>query len=101
MTNKLTMIELFGGIGAQERALRQLGIPYEVIHYCDCDKDATLSYAAMRHDFEKELAEYDFPSQDKMIEELQVKNVGFDFEKGFENGSWIKIPLQLAHLLPN
>ena len=82
MTNKLTMIELFGGIGAQERALRQLGIPYEVIHYCDCDKDATLSYAAMRYDFEKELAEYDFPSQEKMIEELQTKNLGFDFEKG-------------------
>ena len=80
--DKITMIELFSGIGAQERAMRQLGLEYEVLHTCDCDKDAVLSYAAMRCDFEKELAEYEFPSQDKMIEELQAKNVGFDFQKG-------------------
>ena len=54
MKEKITMIELFSGIGAQERALRQLNIPYEVIHTCDLDKDAVLSYAAMRNDFEKE-----------------------------------------------
>lgn len=81
MTNKITMIELFSGIGAQERALRQLNLPYEVINTCDCDKDAVLSYAAMRNDFKKELAEFDFPSQDKMIEELQAKNIGYDFQK--------------------
>ena len=39
MTDKITMIELFSGVGAQERALRQLGLPYEVINTCDCDKD--------------------------------------------------------------
>lgn len=82
MMDKITMIELFSGIGAQERALRQLGVPYEITNTCDCDKDAVLSYASMRSDFEKELTEYDFPSQDKMIEELQTKNVGFDFQKG-------------------
>ena len=81
MTDKITMIELFSGIGAQERALRQLNLPYEVINTCDCDKDAVLSYAAMRNDFEKEFAEFDFPSQDKMIEELQEKNIGYDFQK--------------------
>lgn len=80
MKDNITMIELFSGIGAQERGLRQLGLSYEVIHTCDCDKDAVLSYAAMRYDFEKELAEYEFPSQDKMIEELQVKNVGYNFD---------------------
>ena len=82
MTDKITMIELFSGIGAQERALRQLNLPYEVINTCDCDKDAVLSYAAMRSDFEKELADFAFPSQDKMIEELQAKNIGYDFQKG-------------------
>ena len=81
MSNKFTIIELFSGIGAQERSMRQLGIEYEVLNTCDCDKDAILSYAAMRFDFEKELASYDFPSQDKMIEELQAKNIGYDFEK--------------------
>ena len=70
------------GIGAQERALRQLGLPYEVINTCDCDKDAVLSYAAMRWDLEKEMEAFEFPTQDKMIEELQEKNLGYDFMKG-------------------
>ena len=82
MTEKITMIELFSGIGAQEKALRQLNIPYEIIHTCDCDKDAVLSYAAMRNDFENELSSYNFPSVEDMISELQAKNVGFDFIKG-------------------
>ena len=82
MENKITMIELFSGIGAQERALRQIGLPYEVVNTCDCDKDAVLSYAAMRYDLDKAMSEYDFPSQDTMIEELQAKNLGYDFQKG-------------------
>ena len=82
MTESISMIELFSGIGAQERALRQLGLPYEVKSTCDCDANAVLSYAAMRWDLEKEMETFDFPSQDKMIEELQAKNLGFDFEKG-------------------
>jgi DNA (cytosine-5)-methyltransferase 1 len=82
MTNQISMIELFSGIGAQERALRQLNLPYEVKHTCDCDANATLSYAAMRWDLEKEMETFDFPSQAQMIEELQVKNLGYDFQKG-------------------
>ena len=81
MTEQISMIELFSGIGAQERALRQLGLPYEVKHVCDCDKDATLSYAAMRWDLEKEMETFDFPSQEQMVEELQAKNLGYDFQK--------------------
>lgn len=70
------------GIGAQERALRQLGLPYEVINTCDCDANAVLSYTAMRWDLEKEMETFKFPSQDKMIEELQAKNLGYNFEAG-------------------
>ena len=81
MTENITMIELFSGIGAQERALRQLGLSYEVINTCDCDANAVLSYAAMRCDLEKEMNAFDFPSQDEMIEELQAKNLGYDFQK--------------------
>lgn len=83
MENKtFSMIELFSGIGAQERALRQLKIPYRIINTCDCDKDAVLSYAAMRFDIDKATKEYQFPTQDKMIEELQNKGFGYDFTKG-------------------
>ena len=83
MENKtFSMIELFSGIGAQERALRQLKIPYRIINTCDCDKDAVLSYAAMRFDMDKAMKKYQFPTQDKMIEELQNKGFGYDFMKG-------------------
>lgn len=82
MTAQISMIELFSGIGAQERALRQLGLPYEVKHTCDCDANAVLSYAAMRWDLEKEMESFEFPSQDEMIEELQSKNLGYDFQNG-------------------
>lgn len=82
MTDKISMIELFSGIGAQERALRQLRLPYEVVNTCDCDANAVLSYAAMRWDLEKEMETFEFPSQDKMIKELHAKNLGYDFQKG-------------------
>lgn len=82
MTNQISMIELFSGIGAQERALRQLNLPYEVKHTCDCDHDAVLSYAAMRWDLEKEMETFDFPTPEQMITELQAKNLGYDFQKG-------------------
>lgn len=82
MENKtFSMIELFSGIGAQERALRQLKIPYRIINTCDCDKDAVLSYAAMRFNIDEAMETYQFPTQDKMIEELQNKGFGYDFMK--------------------
>lgn len=83
MENKtFSMIELFSGIGAQERALRQLKIPYRIINTCDCDKDAVLSYAAMRFDIDSAMKTCQFSTQDKMIEELQNKGFGYDFMKG-------------------
>jgi DNA (cytosine-5)-methyltransferase 1 len=82
MAEKISMIELFSGVGAQERALRQLGLPYSVIHTCDCDADAVLSYAAMRWDLKKEMETFNFPSQEQMVAELQAKNLGYDFQKG-------------------
>lgn len=54
-------------------------MPYEVKHTCDCDKDVVLAYAAMRWDLEKEIDAFDFPSKEVMVEELQAKNLGYDF----------------------
>ena len=70
------------GIGAQERALRQFGLPYEIVNTCDLDKDAVLSYAAMRYNLEREIERFDFPSKEEMILKLQEKNVGLDFKTG-------------------
>lgn len=79
--SKLKLLELFSGIQAQERALRQLSIEYESVGVCDCDKDVLVSAAAMRFNLEEEIKNFNFPSQDKMIEYLQNKNIGYSFEK--------------------
>lgn len=36
----------------------------------------------MRYDLEKEIEVFDFPSKEIMVEELQAKNLGYDFEIG-------------------
>lgn len=77
----IKLLELFSGIQSQERALRQLGLPYESIGVCDCDKDVLVSAAAMRFNLEEEIANYNFPDAEIMIKELQGKNIGYDFEK--------------------
>ena len=81
MVESIKMIEIFSGIGAQERAARQLPIPFDIVATMDVDKEAILSYASMRCDFAKEFDNYEFPSKEQMVSELQAKNVGFDFQK--------------------
>ena len=77
----IKLLELFSGIQSQERAIRQLNIPYESVGVCDCDKDVLISSAAMRFNLAKEIENYDFPSVEVMIKELQDKNIGYNFEK--------------------
>lgn len=81
MTEPIKMIEIFSGIGAQAKALDTLPIPHEVVATMDVEKEAIVSYASMRYDLEKEIADYEFPSKEVMVSELQSKNVGFDFVK--------------------
>ena len=75
----IKLLELFSGIQSQERALRQLNIPYESVGVCDCDKDVLVASAAMRFDLESEIDNYEFPTAEIMIQELQEKNIGYDF----------------------
>lgn len=81
MQKSIKLLELFSGIQSQERALRQLGIAYESVGVCDCDKDVLVASAAMRFDLEKEIENYDFPYAETMMKELQDKNIGYSFEK--------------------
>lgn len=81
MTEPIKMIEIFSGIGAQAKALDTLPIPHEVVATMDVEKEAIVSYASMRYDLEKKIANYEFPSKEVMVSELQSKNVGFDFVK--------------------
>ena len=40
-------LSLFSGIGAFEKAMQNLGIPYDLIGYCEIDKYASKSYSAI------------------------------------------------------
>ena len=43
----MKVLSLFSGIGAFEKALDNLGVPYDLIAYCEIDKYASKSYAAI------------------------------------------------------
>ena len=43
----MKVLSLFSGIGAFEKALDNLKIPYELVGYCEIDKHASKSYAAI------------------------------------------------------
>lgn len=47
MKGKLTVNELFSGIGAQRKALERLGIEHEVVGVSEIDKYAIQSYEAI------------------------------------------------------
>ena len=46
---RMKVLSLFSGIGAFEKALEKLGIPFELVGYCEIDKYASKSYSAI-HD---------------------------------------------------
>jgi len=47
ITNKIRLIELFGGIGSQAMALRNIGADFEHYRLCEWDKYAVASYNAI------------------------------------------------------
>ena len=45
----MKLVSLFSGIGAFEKALDNLKIPYELVGYCEIDKYASKSYSAIHN----------------------------------------------------
>lgn len=43
----MKVLSLFSGIGAFEKALEKLSIPYELVAFCEIDKYAAQSYQAI------------------------------------------------------
>ena len=80
---KLTMNEMFSGIGCQKRGIDNTGLfDCEVICTSDIDKDAMLSYAAIHCGLTPELIEnYEYPPAEKMAEYLNSRNIGYNFEE--------------------
>ena len=82
-TEKITVHELFSGIGAQVSALERLGIPCEIKHTSDIDHNAVLAYASIHCGLTEDLintyAEY--PAREEMARQLTEVNLGYDFQK--------------------
>jgi DNA (cytosine-5)-methyltransferase 1 len=69
----IRLIELFGGIGSQHKALSRLGVPISEHYLVEIDADATISYAAVHCDLDSHLND-EVPSKEKMIAYLQPLN---------------------------
>lgn len=48
--NKLKVISLFSGIGAQERGLQELCIDYELLNYCEIDDGKSKAYSLLHNE---------------------------------------------------
>lgn len=82
-TEKITVNELFSGIGAQVSALERLGIPREIKHTSDIDHNAVLSYASIHCGLTEELINTytEYPTREEMARQLTEINLGYDFQK--------------------
>lgn len=84
---RLTMLrvfEAFAGYGSQRMALRNLGIPHEVVGISEIVEDALLSYAAIHTDFLEKRNETLNQDNETMVSYLERINVPLDY-KTFKN----------------
>ena len=82
-TKKITVNELFSGIGAQVSALERLGIPCEIKHTSDIDHNAVLAYASIHCGLTEDLINTytEYPTRVEMAKQLTEINLGYDFQK--------------------
>lgn len=74
----MKVLSLFSGIGAFEKALDNLGVPYELAGYCEIDKHASKSYAAI-HGVSEDLNLGDITKVDERAipKDLDLTTYGF------------------------
>ena len=97
----LKVVELFAGIGAPRKALKNLNIEHEIIAFSEIDKYAEISYRAIHNDYKtenigditkiKELPEcdlitYGFPCQD-----ISVAGYGKGIKEGTRSGLLLEV----------
>lgn len=74
----MRLLSLFSGIGAFEKALDNLGIPYELIGYCEIDKYASKAYSIV-HNTPESNNFWDITKVDEKAIELPVDLITYGF----------------------
>jgi DNA (cytosine-5)-methyltransferase 1 len=76
--NNLKLLSLFSGIGAFEKALDNLGVEYELVNYCEIDKYASKSYAAIHNVSEdKNLGDITKVNEKELPKNIDLITYGF------------------------
>jgi len=74
----LKILSLFSGIGAFEKALENLNVPYELVAFCEFDKYATKSYCAIHGvDESKNLGDITKVDETKLPKDIDILTYGF------------------------
>lgn len=84
---KLRVFEAFAGYGSQRMALRNIGIPFEIVGISEIEGEVIRSYAAIHTDFleqRKNINENVSLDKEDLISYLEELNVPLDY-KTFEN----------------
>ena len=74
----INYLSLFSGIGSPEKALENLGIPFNLINYCEIDKYASKSFSAI-HNVSEDLNLWDVTkiNADTISERIDLITYGF------------------------
>lgn len=74
----LTVASFFSGIGAFEKALTNLNVPFELVAFCEFDKYATKSYCAIHGvDESKNLGDITKVDETKLPKDIDILTYGF------------------------
>lgn len=74
----MKVLSLFSGIGAFEKALTNLGVPFELVNFCEFDKYAVKSYCAIHGvDESKNLGDITKVDETKLAKDIDVLTYGF------------------------
>jgi len=90
----IKLLSLFSGIGAFEKALTNIGEPFEVVNYCEIDKYASKAYSLIHHlDENMNLKDITTVETEKLPHDIDFVTYGFPCQdisqagkqKGFTN----------------
>lgn len=76
----LRVVEAFSGIGAQAKALKKIGVPYQILSTIEWDINAIYAYDII-HNGKQDLSKYDNFSKNELIEKLKIYTLSIDGKK--------------------